>query len=336
MSDDPIRDIADSAARAAALAAAMPPPAAARRLGEDGLLGVLAPESVGGLGLPLAAAAAVVAATEAALVPLPVAEAMLAARLLAAPAPEVAAAIAAGEAIVAVATAGTFTLDGAKASGTVGRAQAGLAARWLIAPLAAPLAGAGGAVLLDLSAPGVVVAEERGLDLERPPARITATAAPALALPAGDALATFQADGLLLHAAGAIGAAEHCLGRAIDHISNRRQFGRALVGFQGLRFELARQKMALEGARAALAHALAVAGQDPRAESVARLVARAACADAAPAIIEAAIQLHGGMGFTWDLGLHRQLRRAREAALALDPMGARSALAARLEQAWAA
>lgn len=118
-------------------------------------------------------------------------------------------------------------------------------------------------------------------------------------------------------------------------MTQRRQFGRSLVSFQGLRFELARQKLALEGARAALAHALAVAGQDPRAEGVARLVARSSCADAAPAIIEASIQLHGGMGFTWDLGIHRQLRRAREAAGALDAVAARAALATRLEQAWA-
>lgn len=331
MSDDPIRAIAETAARAAALAASMDPAAAARRLGEDGLLGVLAPESVGGLGLPLAAAAAVVAATEAALVPLPVAEAMLAARLLAGPLPEVAAAIAAGEAIVAVAAAGALTLAQGTASGIVGRAQSGLAARWLIAPVAG-----GGAALLDLAAPGVTVEEERGLDLERPPARITAVGAAAIALPSDDALAAFHADSLLLRAAGALGAAEHCLGRAIDHVSNRRQFGRALVGFQGLRFELARQKLVLEGARAALDHALAVAGQDPRAEGIAGLVARSACGDAAPAIIESAIQLHGGMGFTWDLGLHRQLRRAREAAMALDPAGARAALAERLDQAWAA
>lgn len=330
MSDDPIREIAETAARAAALAAAMEPAPAARRLGEDGLLGVLAPDSVGGLGLPLAAAAAVVAATEAALVPLPVAEAMLAARLLAAHQPEVAAAILGGEAIVTVAGVGALTLDGGLASGTVGRAPLGQAARWLLAPVAGA-----GAALLDLSAPGVAVEEERGLDLERPVARITAAGAAAIALPEDSALHAFRADSLLLRAAGALGAAEHCLGRAVDHVSNRRQFGKALVGFQGLRFELARQKLALEGARAALDHALAVAGQDPRAEGVAGLVARSACGDAAPAIIEAAIQLHGGMGFTWDLGLHRQLRRARDAAAALDAVAARAALAGRLEQAWA-
>jgi alkylation response protein AidB-like acyl-CoA dehydrogenase len=123
--------------------------------------------------------------------------------------------------------------------------------------------------------------------------------------------------------------------RAIAHLTDRRQFGKPLVAFQGLRFDLARHKLALEGARAALAHALAIAGQDPRAEDVARLVARSAAADAAVMIAEGAIQLHGGMGFTWDLGLHRHLRRVKEAATALDPVAARAALATRIDRAWA-
>jgi alkylation response protein AidB-like acyl-CoA dehydrogenase len=329
--DDPIRAIAETARRAAEAAADLDAAAAARRLGEDGLLGVLAPDAVGGLQLPLTAAAAVVAATEAALVKLPVAETMLAARLLAARCPEVAAALVGGESTIAVAWSGTLTLADGRASGTVGRASLGGIARWLIAPVEG-----GGAALLDLDGAGLARDEERGFDLERPAARIRAEAAAARALPEDAGLAAFRADALLLLAAGALGAAEHCLDRAVAHVSQRRQFGRPLVLFQGLRFELARRKLALEGAKAALAHALAVAGQDPRAEDVARLVARSTVADAAPAIIESAIQLHGGIGFTWEVGLHRHLRRAKEAARALDAMGARAALAERLEQAWAA
>jgi alkylation response protein AidB-like acyl-CoA dehydrogenase len=325
------REIARTAQRAAEAVAGMAPAAAARRLGEDGLLGVLAPEAVGGLGLPLSAAAPVVAAAEAALVPVPLVEAMLAARLLAGRHPDIAAAIVAGEAVCTAAGAGALRVADGKASGVVGRAALGTAARWLVAPVQG-----GGAALLDLSAPGVAVEEERGLDLERPPARVAVDGAAAVALlPADAALSAFHADAALLRAAGALGAAEHCMGRAIEHVTGRKQFGRALVSFQGLRFELARQKLALEGARAALDHALSVAGQDPRGESVARLVARSACAEAAPAIIEGTIQLHGGMGFTWDLGLHRQLRRAKDAASALDAATARAALAGRLEQAWA-
>lgn len=324
-------EIARTAARACQACAALGPAAAARRLGGDGLLGVLAPESVGGLGLPLSAAAPVVAAAEAALLPFPLVETLLAARLLAGRHADIAAAIAAGEAICTAAPAGTLRASGGRVSGVVGRAPLGGAARWLLAPLEG-----GGAALLDLAAPGATAEEERGLDLERPVARVMVeAAAPAALLPDDAALSAFRADALLLRAAGALGAAEHCMDRAIEHVTNRRQFGRTLVSFQGLRFELARHKLALEGARAALAHALAIAGQDPRGEDVARLVARSACAEAAPFIVEGAIQLHGGMGFTWDLGLHRHLRRVKDAAAALDAIGARAALAGRLDEAWA-
>lgn len=308
IAEDAAREIARTAERAAAMAATLDPAAAARRMGGDGLIGVLAPEQVGGLGLPLSAAAPVVAAAEAALVPLPLVESMLAARLLAEIHPEAASAIAAGEAIATAAPAGALALEGGRASGIVGPAPLAAAARWLVAPVQG--GGGGGAALVDLAAPGVAVEEERGLDLERPPGRVRLDGAAVLPLPPGPALSAFLADSALLRAAGALGAAEHCLDRAIAHVTGRKQFGRALVTFQGLRFELARQKLALEGARAALAHALALAGQDPQGEGVARLVARSACAEAAPAIIESAIQLHGGMGFTWALGLHRQLRRA--------------------------
>jgi alkylation response protein AidB-like acyl-CoA dehydrogenase len=330
-SHEAAQEIARTARRAAEAAAGLEPAAAARRLGEDGLLGVLAPEAVGGLALPLSAAAPVVAAAEAALVPVPLVEALLAARLLAERQPDIAAAVVAGEAICTAAGAGALRSTGGRVAGVVGRAPLGAAARWLIAPVEG-----GGAALLDLSAPGVAAEEERGLDLERPVARVAVDGAAAAALlPEDAALSAFRADALLLRAAGALGAAEHCMGRAIEHVTGRRQFGRPLVLFQGLRFELARHKLALEGARAALAHALSVAGQDPRGEGVARLVARSACAEAAPLVIEGAIQLHGGMGFTWDLGLHRQLRRAKDAAAALDAVAARAALADRLEQAWA-
>jgi alkylation response protein AidB-like acyl-CoA dehydrogenase len=328
MSDhsDIAAEIARTAQRVVAECDGLDTAAVARRLGEAGLLGVLAPEAVGGLGLPLSAVAPVVSVAEAGLLAFPLVETLLAARLLAETQPDLAAALVEGEAVLTIASAGSLSPG---VSGVVGRAPLGTAAQWLLAPLGE------GAVLLALDAPGVTVAEDPGFDLERPAARVSVTGAtPAATIPAA-AWATLRADALLLRAAGALGAAGHCMDRAIEHLTGRRQFGRPLVTMQGLRFSLARQKLALEGAWHALEHALALAGQDPQGESVPRLVARATCAEAAPAIIEGAIQLHGGMGFTWDLGLHRQLRRAKEAAAALDAVAARAALAGRLEEAWA-
>ena len=144
----------------------------------------------------------------------------------------------------------------------------------------------------------------------------------------GAGWSALRADALLLGAAGALDAAQSCLDAAIAHVTQRRQFGRALVTNQSLRHELARQRLAMEGARLALDHALAAAPQDPWGHAPARLVCRVALADTAPRVVEAAIQLHGGMGFTWDLPLHRHLRRVREAAARCDATAAREALAA--------
>jgi alkylation response protein AidB-like acyl-CoA dehydrogenase len=56
-------------------------------------------------------------------------------------------------------------------------------------------------------------------------------------------------------------------------------------------------------------------------------VACAVAAEVCPRAAENAIQLHGGMGFTWDLPLHRRLRRIRAGTALLDAVAARAALA---------
>ena len=89
-------------------------------------------------------------------------------------------------------------------------------------------------------------------------------------------------------------------------VTNRRQFGRPLAAFQAMRHLLARQKLALEGIRGALTRAAAA-----DAAPIARQAAFLAAAALGPQIAEAAIQAHGGMGFTWDIPLHRYLRRIR-------------------------
>jgi alkylation response protein AidB-like acyl-CoA dehydrogenase len=335
-------DIARTARRAAAACAGLDAAGAARRLAEDGILGLLAPEEAGGLGLPLSAAAPVVAAGAAELLPFPLAEALLLARLLARAAPDAAAAIVEGREVATVAWRGALRTEGGALHGAVGRAAMAGEARWLVAALEE-----GGAALVDLraAAPGAVTVEEdmSGLDLERPAALVTLRGVPAAArIAEGADWSALRADAQLLRAAEMLGSAEHCLEAAIAHVTQRRAFGRPLVANQGLRFELARHKLALENARHALGHALAVAGQDPRGQSIARLVARATAAEAGVLLCEGAIQLHGGMGFTWDVPLHRHLRRVREAAAQCDPVGARAALAARVdepaenEQGWAA
>ncbi len=303
MSD--MQDIIDSARRAAEACAGLEPRAMARVLADAGLIGVLASEAAGGLGLPISAAAAVLAATEAQLLGFPLLESMLAARVL----PEaLAAEVVGGDKLVTIAWGGDAS------HGSVTRAHGAAGADLLLC--------ADGAAGRCLALAGAEVTEEPDLDLERPSFRVKVAGGEPIA-PA--AWAALLADAQLLRAAECLGAAETSMEAAIAHISGRKQFGKVLVGMQALRFDLARHKLALESARVTLNKALVQQG-----DSHAALVARSTVGEAAPFIIEGAIQLHGGMGFTWDVPLHRRLRRVRNACAQLDVFGARQALMAEL------
>jgi alkylation response protein AidB-like acyl-CoA dehydrogenase len=112
-------------------------------------------------------------------------------------------------------------------------------------------------------------------------------------------------EALVLRAALMLGAAEACLTLAAEHAGNRRQFGKPLVAYQAIRHQLARHKLGLEGIRGAIARA--TTSPDP----LPRQAAFLAAATHAPLIAEGAIQVFGGMGFTWEVPLHRYLRRIR-------------------------
>jgi alkylation response protein AidB-like acyl-CoA dehydrogenase len=110
----------------------------------------------------------------------------------------------------------------------------------------------------------------------------------------------------VLRAAAILGVAEHCLALAKEHVSNRRQFGHALSYNQSIRHTLARHKLGLESIRHSIARALF---EDAGLRE--RRVAFLAASANGTVITEGAIQMHGGMGFTWDIPIHRYVRRVR-------------------------
>jgi alkylation response protein AidB-like acyl-CoA dehydrogenase len=165
------------------------------------------------------------------------------------------------------------------------------------------------------------------MDLSVPEYEVEATGAQASVTLDAAAWAALAEDALLLRCALILGAAEHCLELAVAHVTNRRQFGRPLAAFQAMRHLLARQKLALEGIRGALTRAVAADGS-----VIARRAAFLAAATLGPQIVEAAIQAHGGMGFTWDIPLHRYLRRIRSLEAQGEAAWLREALAAALTE----
>jgi alkylation response protein AidB-like acyl-CoA dehydrogenase len=323
MTDLDPAEFLESARRAAASCAGGTAAEQAARLAEDGLLGVLAPEAAGGLALPLRFAAPVVAAASGALLSLPLVETLLLARV--APMP-LAAALVAGETVGTIAWDGAVnareTVDGVILDGVAGRAPAARNADWVLVQLRD-----GRAALMATTASGVTVDDADGFDLAVPEGmlRLTGVAVPSAHVLPADAWGGVTADAEVLRAAAMLGSAELCLAAAVEHATNRRQFGKALIANQAMRHLLARQKLQLESLRGVLNRALA-----PDAAPIAARIAFAAACQYGPAVVEGAIQVHGGMGFTWDLDLHRHLRHVRMLETHGDARGVRARVAAHL------
>jgi alkylation response protein AidB-like acyl-CoA dehydrogenase len=115
------------------------------------------------------------------------------------------------------------------------------------------------------------------------------------------------------HAALAIeacGVARRALEHAIEHAASREQFGRKIGVYQAVSHPLADAYTQLELARSlSLWAAWCVSEQDEQAP-VAAAAAKSYAAEAAVAVCETAIQVHGGIGFTWEHVLHRLYKRA--------------------------
>lgn len=107
-------------------------------------------------------------------------------------------------------------------------------------------------------------------------------------------------------AADLLGVGEAALSRTVEHVRGREQFGQPLGAFQAVKHRLANVHTTLKAARLAIAKAAGESGtvRDAR-------IARILSADAALGATSAAIQLHGGSGFSWELDLHLFLKRAR-------------------------
>ncbi|GBG36515.1 acyl-CoA dehydrogenase [Mycobacterium montefiorense] len=113
-----------------------------------------------------------------------------------------------------------------------------------------------------------------------------------------------------LLAAEAVGGSSDCVDAAVDYAKVRQQFGRTIATFQAVKHHCANMLVAVESATAAVWDASRAAGED---EEQFRLVAAVAAALALPAYARNAelnIQVHGGIGFTWEHDAHLHLRRA--------------------------
>ncbi|ASR36800.1 acyl-CoA dehydrogenase [Prauserella marina] len=193
-----------------------------------------------------------------------------------------------------------------------------------------PATGPDGTGLYEVSAtgPGVTVAEVVPLDLTRRIADVTLDAATATLL-VGPADAQGALDRALLTGAGLLaseqlGVAQWCLDETVAYVKQRYQFGRPVGSFQALKHRLADVWLALVAARAAARYAadrLASENETDTETGIAVALAQSYCADVAVHAAEECVQLHGGIGMTWEHPAHLYLKRAKADQLALGTPG---------------
>ncbi|MFA1546047.1 acyl-CoA dehydrogenase family protein [Actinomadura chokoriensis] len=316
--------------RVAALADAGEP--ADRELWDElaamGLPGLAVPAEYGGegMGFALAAAAQEELGRGLALVPSVSTVAVQAALLSAGDSPparrwlprlasgEVAGAVAAGRTVDGWTAAGVRadrTPGGWTLNGEVPVVTEAPAAGVLLVP-----AGADPALFL-VEREAVAVDPIESLDPTRPLGAVRMRDAPgeALAGPASAArvLAAAERTALVMLAADVVGAAARALDMAVGHARTRRQFGRPIGSFQAISHRCADMLVAVESARALVAAAAEALDAPSDDTPVAVDLAAAHALDAAVEVAGGCVQIHGGMGFTWEHPAHRYLRRAKAA-----------------------
>ena len=209
--------------------------------------------------------------------------------------------------------AGTGSGDGVVLSGTKTMVEAAPTADHF---LVTARAGDGlGQFLLPRDAPGLTVTPLDGLDFVRRFGRLDldGVAVPASARVGGadasDAVERLLQVGATLESAQMAGAAARVLEFTVEYAFDRYSFGRQLASYQALKHRFADMKLWLEAAHATVdGAARALDGGDPEAP---RLVsaAKAWVGDRVPELVQDCVQMHGGIGVTWEHDIHLYLRR---------------------------
>jgi alkylation response protein AidB-like acyl-CoA dehydrogenase len=128
-------------------------------------------------------------------------------------------------------------------------------------------------------------------------------------IPAG-ALRWWAALALSLTAADMVGVMQGGLQLAVEHASTREQFGVAIGSFQAIQHLLAEQLVSVAGARSTAVYAAwALRGRELDEAVLAAHTAKAYCSDVGKRLCEAVVQVHGGMGVTWECRAHVFLKR---------------------------
>jgi len=309
----------------------------ARTADELGLHAVLIPESAGGLGLGFGEAALVLTEFGRRLVPGPLIDTYVSTAVLARcgtdAGQELLGRVAAEglSCAVAVAEEGTGWTDrpaAVRAEPVPGDSADrwelhgdkvlvvhGGAADVLLVSAAVPAGPAGepGLFAVPPDAAGLTRTDQQGLDHTRRYARISLDGVRATRLDApGSGAVRLLIDVMLVAlAVDSVAAARQCLESTVEYLKVRHQFGRALGSFQALKHRCADLAVELAGAEATAWYAVQTVIEESAELALLAPLAKAVCADALLAVAAEGIQLHGGIGFTFEHDAHLYFKHAK-------------------------
>ena len=303
-----------------------------------GLAGLLIPEAHGGAGASAREVAVVLEELGRACAPVPfLTSAVVATSVLVASdgdeASALLAALAEGERTAALVVPFSTAPDGAlpaltvadgRISGTVRSVAGAVEADLLLVPVST----AGGVAVHAIDATTATVVPVVSLDMTRQVADVTLEGAAGTVVLA-DTVGEAAVRGALLAGAALLaseqaGVARWCLEETVAYLNVRTQFGRVVGGFQALKHRLADLFTDLESGSAAAQYAAAALATGDDVPISAR-VAAAYCSDLAVRAAEEAVQLHGGIGMTWEHPAHLYLKRAKADQIGLGTAGAHRA-----------
>jgi alkylation response protein AidB-like acyl-CoA dehydrogenase len=188
------------------------------------------------------------------------------------------------------------------------------------------------------SQPGVRACGQPTLDETRKLARIEFSRCPARLVSSlrAQTLVDHVLDiAVVLLAAESLGGARRCLDMSVDYAKNRVQFGRPIGSFQAIKHKCADMLVQVEAARSIIFYASRLAGSEAEADrqelGVVASLAKAYCTDAFFHAAGECLQIHGGIGFTWEHDAHLFFKRASSSRLMFgNPAEHREQVAQRL------
>jgi alkylation response protein AidB-like acyl-CoA dehydrogenase len=191
-----------------------------------------------------------------------------------------------------------------------------------------------GLYLVDLTAEGVAKAPVTSLDMTRQLCDLSFDDVPGTLIASGQgaerALDAALAAGAGILAAEQVGLAQRCLDMTVAYVKERRQFARPVGSFQGLKHRLADLWVSVTQARASSRYAAACLATGSPDAPVAVALAKAYCSEVTVNAAQESVQMHGGIGFTWEHTAHLYLKRAKADSIGFGTADAHRAVLASL------